>query len=466
MQRKEGKIQPQANDLEQAVLGAIMLDKSAFDTVSEILHEDCFYNGVHQIIFSAMKKLNSRGVPVDILTVVQELQRLGKVDQVGGPYYVTKLTNEVVSSTEATVVYQSRIVLQKYIQRQIIRMSGELHNMGYDDATDVFDLMDYAEKSLFAITGMISKNEYKHIKEEIPAFLDRLELLSLKDEQVTGVPSGFKELDRVTNGWQNTDLIIIAARPSVGKTAFALNLARNAAMDQHKSTNVGLFSIEMSSQQLIQRIMSREAGINMGALSRGRVGRFEVLAAAAENLMQANIYIDDSSSLNLYELKSKARKMVKKHEVGLIIIDYLQLMQGETKKNSNREQEISTISRSLKALAKELNVPVIALSQLSRDVEKRAEKVPQLSDLRESGAIEQDADMVMFLYRPSESERLADAELENKGMAKIAKHRNGSLESFAFEVDNSIQTWKEIGVLGYEKTQAVGVRKQGEEMPF
>ena len=204
----------------------------------------------------------------------------------------------------------------------------------------------------------------------------------------------------------------------------------------------------------------------MGALSRGRVGRFEVLAAAAENLMQANIYIDDSSSLNLYELKSKARKMGKKHEVGLIIIDYLQLMQGETKKNSNREQEISTISRSLKALAKELNVPVIALSQLSRDVEKRAEKVPQLSDLRESGAIEQDADMVMFLYRPSESERLADAELENKGMAKIAKHRNGSLESFAFEVDNSIQTWKEIGVLGYEKTQAVGVRKQGEEMPF
>ena len=346
MQRKEGKIQPQANDLEQAVLGAIMLDKSAFDTVSEILHEDCFYNGVHQIIFSAMKKLNSRGVPVDILTVVQELISLGQLDKVGGPFYVTSLTNQVVSA--ANIEHHSRIVLQKHIQRQIIRMSGELHNMGYDDATDVFDLMDYAEKSLFAITGMISKNEYKHIKEEIPAFLDRLELLSLKDEQVTGVPSGFKELDRVTNGWQNTDLIIIAARPSVGKTAFALNLARNAAMDQHKSTNVGLFSIEMSSQQLIQRIMSREAGINMGALSRGRVGRFEVLAAAAENLMQANIYIDDSSSLNLYELKSKARKMVKKHEVGLIIIDYLQLMQGETKKNSNREQEISTISRSRK----------------------------------------------------------------------------------------------------------------------
>jgi replicative DNA helicase len=464
MQRKEGKIQPQANDLEQAVLGAIMLDKSAFDTVSEILHEDCFYNGVHQIIFSAMKKLNSRGVPVDILTVVQELISLGQLDKVGGPFYVTSLTNQVVSA--ANIEHHSRIVLQKHIQRQIIRMSSELVNLGYDDSTDVFDLMDYAEKSLFAITGMISKNEYKHIKEELPAFLDHVELLSLKDEQVTGVPSGFRELDRVTNGWQPTDLIIIAARPSVGKTAFALNIARNAAMDQHKSTNVGLFSIEMSSQQLIQRIMSREAGINMGALSRGRVGRFEVLAAAAENLMQANIYIDDSSSLNLYELKSKARKMVKKHEVGLIIIDYLQLMQGETKKNSNREQEISTISRSLKALAKELNVPVIALSQLSRDVEKRAEKVPQLSDLRESGAIEQDADMVMFLYRPSESERLADAELENKGMAKIAKHRNGSLESFAFEVDNSIQTWKEIGVLGYEKTQAVGVRKQGEEMPF
>ena len=463
MQRKEGKIQPQANDLEQAVLGAIMLDKSAFDTVCEILHEDCFYNGVHQIIFSAMKKLNSRGVPVDILTVVQELISLGQLDKVGGPFYVTSLTNQVVSA--ANIEHHSRIVLQKHIQRQIIRMSSELVNLGYDDSTDVFDLMDYAEKSLFAITGMISKNEYKHIKEEIPAFLDRLELLSLKDEQVTGVPSGFKELDRVTNGWQNTDLIIIAARPSVGKTAFALNLARNAAMDQHKSTNVGLFSIEMSSQQLIQRIMSREAGINMGALSRGRVGRFEVLAAAAENLMQANIYIDDSSSLNLYELKSKARKMVKKHEVGLIIIDYLQLMQGETKKNSNREQEISTISRSLKALAKELNIPVIALSQLSRDVEKRAEKVPQLSDLRESGAIEQDADMVMFLYRPSESERLADAELENKGMAKIAKHRNGSLESFAFEVDNSIQTWKEIGVLGYEKMKFVGVRKD-DDAPF
>lgn len=463
MHRDNGKIQPQAIDLEQAVLGAIMLDKSAFDTISEILHEDCFYNGSHQVIFSAMKKLNSRGIPIDILTTVQELQRLGKVEQVGGPYYVTSLTNQVISA--ANIETHSRIVLQKYIQRQIIRMSGELVNLGYDESTDVFDLMDYAEKSLFAITGMISKNEYKHIKEELPAFLDHVELLSLKDEQVTGVPSGFRELDRVTNGWQPTDLIIIAARPSVGKTAFALNIARNAAMDQQKPTNVGLFSIEMSSQQLIQRIMSREAGINMGALSRGRVGRFEVLAAA-ENLMQANIYIDDSSSLNLYELKSKARKMVKKHEVGLIIIDYLQLMQGETKKNSNREQEISTISRSLKALAKELNVPVIALSQLSRDVEKRAEKVPQLSDLRESGAIEQDADMVMFLYRPSESERLADRELENKGMAKIAKHRNGSLESFAFEVDNSVQTWKEIGVLGYEKMQVVGVRKEGEEMPF
>ena len=213
MQRKEGKIQPQANDLEQAVLGAIMLDKSAFDTVCEILHEDCFYNGVHQIIFSAMKKLNSRGVPVDILTVVQELISLGQLDKVGGPFYVTSLTNQVVSA--ANIEHHSRIVLQKHIQRQIIRMSGELHNMGYDDATDVFDLMDYAEKSLFAITGMISKNEYKHIKEEIPAFLDRLELLSLKDEQVTGVPSGFKELDRVTNGWQNTELIIIAARPIV-----------------------------------------------------------------------------------------------------------------------------------------------------------------------------------------------------------------------------------------------------------
>lgn len=463
MQRKEGKIQPQANDLEQAVLGAIMLDKSAFDTVSEILHEDCFYKDSHQVIFSAMKNLNTRSVPIDILTTVQELIRIGKIAEAGGPYNVTSLTNAVVSA--ANVEHHSRIVLQKYIQRQIIRMSGELHNMGYDDATDVFDLMDYAEKSLFAITGMISKKEYKHIKEEIPAFLDRLELLSLKDEQVTGVPSGFKELDRVTNGWQPTDLIIIAARPSVGKTAFALNIARNAAMDQQKPINVGLFSIEMSSQQLIQRIMSREAGINMGALSRGRVGRFEVLTTAAENLMQANIYIDDSSSLNLYELKSKARKMVKKHEVGLIIIDYLQLMQVETKKNSNREQEISTISRSLKALAKELNVPVIALSQLSRDVEKRAEKVPQLSDLRESGAIEQDADMVMFLYRPSESERLADRELENKGMAKIAKHRNGSLESFAFEVDNSVQTWKEIGVLGYEKMKFVGVRKD-DDAPF
>src|SRR5574343_42452 len=407
-----------------------------------------------------MKNLAGRSVPIDILTTVQELIRMEKIEKVGGPYYVTSLTNAVVSA--ANVETHSRIVLQKYIQRQIIRMSGELVSLGYDNATDVFDLMDHAEKSLFAITGMISKNEYKHIKEEIPEFLNRLELLSLKDEQVTGVPSGFKELDRITNGWQPTDLIIIAARPSVGKTAFALNLARNAATNPLKPTNVGIFSIEMSTQQLVQRMMPMQSEIDMYALSRGKVGKMDVLTSAAEGLMKSNIYIDDSSTLNIYELKSKARKMVQKHQVGLILIDYLQLMAGEKSKNSNREQEISTMSRSMKALAKELNVPVISFSHLSRDVESRAEKVPQLSDLRESAAIEQDADMVMFLYRPSESERLADRELANKGMAKIAKHRNGSLESFAFEVDNSVQTWKEIGVLGYEKMQAVGVRKEGE----
>lgn len=443
-----GKVPPQAKELEVVVLGAIMLEKGAFDIVSEILHPECFYVDAHQRIFKAMRSLVIKNMPVDLLTVVEQLKIHEDLEKVGGAYYVTTLTNGVVSS--ANIEAHSRVVLQKFIQREIIRISGELIGDAYEESTDVFDLMEKAETALYEISTNHFKSDYSQLGAGVPQFLQNIEDLKKQDSSITGVPSGFKELDRVTHGWQPSDLIILAARPSVGKTAFSLNLAANAANNELKPTNVGLFTLEMSNQQLLKRVMSMESGIWMERLTNGRINDTSLLYQTGEKVSKMKIYVDDSGGLNMYELRAKARRMVNKHGVGLIIIDYLQLMSGESSRGGgNREQEISSISRGLKKLAKELNIPIIALSQLSREVEKRGkgQKVPQLSDLRESGAIEQDADIVMFLYRPPEDEVSEDAALADKGMAKIAKNRNGSLESFAFEVNNNIQRWSEIGTL-------------------
>src|SRR6478609_6582812 len=431
-----GKVPPQAKDLEEAVLGAIMLEKGAFDAVIEILKPECFYVDAHQRIYRAMQGLANKRQPIDILTVVEELRFREELDMIGGPYYVTKLTNTVVSS--ANIEAHSRIILQKFIQHELIRISGEIISDAYEDSTDVFDLLDQAESKIYEVTSTHLRNNYETIDSVLVKTIQRIEDLRHKNEDISGVPSGFSSLDRITYGWQNTDLIILAARPSVGKTAFALNLARNAALHPTKPTGVGLFSLEMSAGQLVQRILSAESEIMLEKIARGKLEEHEMkqlYAKGIQRLSEAPIFIDDTAALNIFELRAKCRRLKNKHNVGLIIIDYLQLMSGATGgNNTNREQEISNISRNLKGLAKELQVPIIALSQLSRAVESRKEgnKMPQLSDLRESGAIEQDADMVMFLYRPEYYDINANEFGEsNKGEThvRIAKHRNGSLET-------------------------------------
>jgi replicative DNA helicase len=398
-----GKVPPQAKGLEEAVLGAIMLEKGAFDTVVEILKPECFYVDSHQKIFKAMQSLANKSQPIDILTVVEELRFKEELDLVGGPYYVTKLTNSVVSS--ANIEAHSRIVLQKFIQRELIRISGEIIADAYEDSTDVFDLLDQAESKIYEVTSSHLRNNYETIDSVLVKTIQRIEDLRHKNEDITGVPSGFKSLDRITYGWQPTDLIILAARPSVGKTALALNLARNAALHASKPTPVAVFSLEMSAGQLVQRILSAESEIWLEKIARGKMEEHEMkqlYARGIQRLAQAPIFIDDTPALNIFELRAKCRRLKNANNIGLIIIDYLQLMSGTGEnRNGNREQEISNISRNLKGLAKELQVPIIALSQLSREVEKRKEgnKMPQLSDLRESGAIEQDADMVCFMSR-------------------------------------------------------------------
>ena len=447
-----GKVPPQAKDLEEAVLGAIMLEKSAFDTVAEILKPECFYVESNQRIYRSMQGLQQKNLPIDLLTVVEELKFREELDVVGGPYYVSKLTNAVVSS--ANIEAHSRIILQKFIQRELIRISGEIIGDAYEDSTDVFELLDEAESKLFEITNNHLRKDYASISDVLVKTIQRIEDLRTRQDEISGVPTGFALLDRITYGWQPTDLIILAARPSVGKTAFALNLARNAALHPTKPTAVGFFSLEMSAGQLVQRILSAESEIWLEKIARGRLEEHEMkqlYKKGIERLASAPIHIDDTAALNIFELRAKCRRLKNKHNVGLIIIDYLQLMSGTSEnRNTNREQEISRISRDLKGLAKELNIPILALSQLSREVEKRGakegQKIPQLSDLRESGAIEQDADMVMFLYRPEYYDITANEMGEsNKGEThvRIAKHRNGQLDTIKLKALLHIQKFVE-----------------------
>ena len=445
-----GKVPPQSKELEEAVLGAIMLEKRAFDVVSELIRPECFYLDANQRVFKAMQSLAVKHLPIDLLTVVEELKSSEELDMVGGPYYLTKLTNAVVSS--ANLETHARIILQKFLQRELIRISGEVITDAYEESTDVFDLLDSAESKLFDITNNYLRKNFTDFHSVLLKTLERIEDMRTKNEDITGVPSGFPSLDKVTYGWQNTDLIILAARPSVGKTAFALNLARNAVMHPTKPMSVAFFSLEMSAAQLTQRILAAESEIMLEKIARGRLEEHELqqlYKKGFERMMKAPLYIDDSPALNIFELRAKARRLRNKHNVSMIIIDYLQLMSGSSdNRNSNREQEISNISRNLKGLAKELNIPIIALSQLSREVEKRKDgnKIPQLSDLRESGAIEQDADMVMFLYRPEYYDVNTNEFGEsNKGEThvRIAKHRNGSLETIKLRALLHIQKFIE-----------------------
>ncbi len=426
-----GKVPPQAPELEEAVLGAAMLEKDTFAQILEIIQsEECFYMDAHQKIYAAMRRLFDKGTPVDLLTITEELRKTNELDIVGGAYYLTRLTMSVLSS--AHVEAHARIVMEKFIQRELIRISGAVIGDAYEDSTDVFDLLDKAESGLYEITDKHLRKNFKSLNEVLIKTVNEIEENRKKTDDITGVPSGFAALDRLTAGWQKTDLIILAARPSVGKTAFALNLAMNAAMNTGKQFPVAVFSLEMGAGQIVKRMLSAVTDVSMESITRGKMAEHEFvqMSQRMSKLAQAKIYLDDQAALNIFELRAKARRLKQKHDIQLIIIDYLQLMQASVDKSGNREQEISKISRDLKALAKELEVPIIALSQLNRSVETRKEsKVPQLSDLRESGAIEQDADLVMFLYRPEYHGINNDAmgeTIEGETQIHIAKHRNGS----------------------------------------
>jgi replicative DNA helicase len=421
-----GRIPPQAVDVEKSVLGAILIDKEAVPKVLELLDPASFYNPTHQKIFQAMMALFEKGDPIDAVTLVEELRRRGQLNATEDPVYITELTMGATSS--ANVEYHSRIVLEKALMRSLISSSSEVLTRAYNDTEDALDLLDEAETKIFQISERRMKRSFTPIKIAIHDTWEMLEAIHGKHGGITGVPCGFPQLDDMTGGFQNSDLVIVAGRPSHGKTAFALTLARNAALHPHKPTTIGLFSLEMSEQQLIIRMLSAEAKISAQKLRTGRLpdDDWKKLSKNIGKLNDAKIFIDDSAALGILELRAKARRLKAEHNVGLIVIDYLQLIQGPRNAES-REREISWISRSLKALSKELNIPVIALSQLNRSVETRGDKRPVLADLRESGAIEQDADVVIFVNRPEmyETDERKKADLEGKAEIIIGKQRNG-----------------------------------------
>ena len=439
-----GRMAPQAQDLETAILGAILLEKKAFDLVAEILKPESFYNPANQIVFSAMISLSKANKPIDFLMMFEQIKSSGELDAIGGAYYLSKLTNSVVSS--ANIEAHANEVSKKHSLRELILMGSNLVSSSFDETISLKELIDETDKKFTEISTGSFKSNYTNLSESIVTSINRIEDLRAKGHHITGIESGFREIDDLTHGWQDTDLIILAARPSVGKTALALNFARNAA----KEKPVAFFSMEMSTGQLINRMLSAESGIYLDKITNGNLNDYEMgqlYEKGVEKLSGVQIFIDDTAGLTIMELRSRARKLKRKKGIGFILIDYLQLMSGDTK-SGNREQEISRISRDLKSLAKELKVPIMALSQLSRETEKRKgeEKTPQLSDLRESGAIEQDADMVIFLYRP-EYYGISSNEMgeSNAGEThvKFAKHRNGSLRTIKLQANLSIQKFSD-----------------------
>ncbi len=427
-----GKLQPQALELEEAVLGALMLDRDAMPDIIDLLRPDSFYHEAHQLIFEAMQQLFNQAKTIDLLTMHEELLKMGKLEAVGGPAYLAELTERVASA--ANIEYHARIIAQKHIKRELIRVSTKTISNAFDDTFDVFELLDESERNLFDITQQNLNRSYESLSSLAGKAQRKMEELASREESISGVPSGYMNLDRLTGGWQPSDLIIIAARPGMGKTSFTLALAKNAAMLHNKG--VAFFSLEMSDVQLTQRLISMESGVTLSKLRTGKLEEDEWrrFNGAVEQLSEVPIYIDDTPAINIFELRAKCRRLKMKHDIQMVMIDYLQLMTGGVdKKNGTREQEISSISRALKSMAKELEIPVIALSQLSRAVETRSsDKRPQLSDLRESGAIEQDADLVSFIYRPEYYDIHTD-EMDQSlaGIAEIivAKHRNGPTDS-------------------------------------
>jgi len=430
----QGRVPPQAVEIEQAVIGAMLIEHGAATIALQMLKVEDFYQHSHQHIFQTLSRLYERDNPLDLLTLENELKDLNLLEAIGGPSYLSDLTRMVSSS--ANIEYHAQIITEKAIKRNLIKNCTEVITESYDSSSDAYDVLDDAEQRIFDLANQKSKSSAKPVADVLKDTLAYLEDMRGKKYGITGVPSGLK-VDEITAGWQKGDLVIIAARPSMGKTAFVLTAARNAAMhnDENLKTNVAIFSLEMSNQSLVQRLLTMEARVRSDEARKGTLNNehFKDLIEAAGRLFASQIFIDDTPAITLMELRTKARRLKSEHDIGLIIIDYLQLMQGSTRENRNREQEIASISRGLKSLAKELDVPVIALSQLSRAVEQRGgDKRPQLSDLRESGSIEQDADVVMFLYRPEYYGITTTAEGQSTaGIAEaiVGKQRNGPIGS-------------------------------------
>lgn len=440
-----GKLPPQAIDLEEAILGAIMIEKDAILEIADMISPDHFYKDGNQKIYAAALRLFQRSKPIDILTITEELRRSGDLEAIGGAYHITQLTDRVASS--ANITYHARIVFQKYLQREMIRICVKTINEAYDDSTDVFELIDNHESEILKSQSNLDNTDIVDVADVLESELK--EMNNPPIHGLLGIGSGFSELDRITNGWKKTDLMIIAARPAMGKTAFALNNARNAVVDFDKPGII--FSLEMSKEQLTQRLLASEAKILLDKIQKRHLEQWEWMQIheALNKIGIGNrLFIDDTPSITLTQFRSKAIRAKKKYDIQWIIIDYLQLMKGEQSKNGNREQEISSISRGLKGVAKELGIPVIALSQLSRAVESRAgSKRPMLSDLRESGAIEQDADLVLFLYRPEYYGYSEDEEgMPTAGIAEVivAKNRHGECDTVKLKFNGAVMLFKDL----------------------
>ena len=450
-----GKLPPQAIELEDSVLGAIMIEKDAYATVADLLRPESFYKDQNRLVFEAIRALAAKDQPIDILSVADKLKTTGTLEEAGGPVYLSELTRKVAST--AHLYYHAQIVSQKATARDLIQMAARVEENAYDETQDVEELMQAAESEIFEISQRAQKRDVTQIDPVIEEAFDRMKKASKNEGNISGIPSGFKALDKITSGWQKSDLIIIAARPAMGKTAFVLSMAKNIAINYHKP--VAMFSLEMSNVQLVNRLIMNVCEIEGDKIKNGKLTNAEwsQLEHKINELLGAPIYVDDTPSLSVFELRSKARKLVKEHKVELIIIDYLQLMNASGMAFGSREQEVSIISRNLKALAKELDIPIIALSQLNRGVEARTGvdgKKPQLSDLRESGAIEQDADMVCFIHRPEYyrlySDEKTGKDLRGLGQIIVAKHRNGATDelwlrfrSKLAKFQNEDETWDE-----------------------
>lgn len=453
----DGKMPPNALDFERIVIGTFLIDRKGLDHSIDLLTPDVFYDPRHQTIFSSILKLYESNSPIDLMTVIQDLKKNEKLNLAGGDHYIIDLTMGVSSS--AHIEYHVRVILEKFILRSLINVSANVIDSSYKESTDVFELLDKAEQSFFEITNGTIKKGFDTANSLVKEAIDKIK--SLKDKEgLSGIPSGFTALDKETGGWQNSDLIIIAARPAMGKTAFILSMARNICVDHN--IPMALFSLEMASVQLITRMISSETGISSEKLRKGQMSddEWQRLFTNVSALENAPLFIDETPSLSIFDFRAKCRRLVMQHGVKIIMVDYLQLMTASSGKGGgNREQEIAMISRSLKAIAKELNVPVIALSQLSRTVETRPGKRPMLSDLRESGAIEQDADIVSFIFRPEyykiavwdNDEEGAETSTENQAEIIIAKHRNGATADVRLAFHKNIGKFADLGT-NYEYT--------------